>query len=127
MLESGLQAEAKEQEQVQEQVQEQQQQQGAPAAQDSPAAAAEEEEVRQELLDFGISGRVVDELAGCPIEHVRGWIGYAATQERLKNPIGYVIKQLRARASPPPLPDDDDDPNSYGALLRRYGPYGLED
>lgn len=125
--ESRPQAEVKAKQQVQEQVQQQQQQQGQtePAEPDSPAAAAVFEQVRQELANFGITGRILDELSSiCPIADVRGWIEYTDTQERLINPIGYVIKQLRSHAPPPPPPED---PDSYEALKRRYVPSGFED
>ena len=129
MIESGLQAEAEVQEQAEaeDQVQEQQQQQGDPAAPDSPAAAAVSEEVRQELKSFGITGKILNELSTCPIDHVQGWIEYAGTQERLRNPKGYVIARLRSGEPPPEVEPPEDDDDSYEALKRKYIPKGWED
>ena len=130
MIESGLQAEAeaKEQEQAEAKEQEQQQQQGDSAAPDLPAAAAVLEEVRQELLDFGITGKTLEELSTCPIDHVRGWIEYAGTQVGLKKPVGYVISRLRAHDPPPEVgPPEDAGGDSYEALKRKYVPRGWED
>ena len=102
-------------EQQQEQQQQQQQQQDEPGA----AAAA--------LEAFGITGRVLVEIAGCPEEDVRGWIAYAETQPRLQNPRGYVIKHLRSREPPPALPAAAaEDAESYEALKRRYVPDGWD-
>jgi hypothetical protein len=109
------------QEQQQEQQEQQQQQQGheAASAPESPAAAA--------LAEFGIAGSVLAELADCPEHHVLGWIAYAGTQDKLRNPRGYVIKRLRSGEPPPAVPAAEADWESYEALKRRYVPAGLED
>jgi hypothetical protein len=110
------------QQQQQEQQEQQQQQQGheAASAPESPAAAA--------LVEFGIAGSVLAELADCPEEHVLGWIAYARTQDKLRNPRGYVIKRLRSGEHPPALPAAAEEAvESYEALKRRYVPAGLED
>lgn len=112
---------APQQQQQQQQQREQQQQCEQQQQQDEPGAAA------AALEAFGIEGAVLAELAGCPEEHVRGWIAYAQTQERLKNPRGYVIKRLRSREPPPALPAAaEEDEQSYEALKRRYVPDGWE-
>lgn len=124
LVESPLQQQQEQQQQQQQEQEQQQQQQGAPA----PATAAAAAEVRQELLDFGVTGKPLEELAAiCTLAEVQGWIEYAETQERLTNPVGYVIKRLRSREPPPALPAAAEDASSYEALKRRYVPDGYDD
>lgn len=128
LQESAAQQQQEQQQQQQQEHKQQQQQQETPVAPDLPAAAAEAKEVRQELEAFGITGKILNELSTCPIEHVQGWIEYAGTQERLRNPKGYVIARLRSGEPPPEVgPSEDSDDDSYEALRRKYVPDGWAD
>lgn len=103
--------------------QSEQQAEGAP-----PAAASEESEIRDALNAFGITGKVVNELAPrCSLDAVLGWIEYAGTQERLNNPKGYVIARLRSGDPPPDTGPPEPETDSYEALRRRYLPPSWED
>lgn len=94
-----------------------------------PAAGGQEVAVREALQQIGVNERVVDQLAGCPLDLVMAWIDYSATQDRLKNRAGYVVARLRSGESPPHAraSPGDADLDDYEELKRKYIPPGWED
>jgi hypothetical protein len=93
----------------------------------SPAAkGAVKPDVYQALREFGVAEPALSELSRNGVDRamVDGWIAYLATQN-LARPAGYLVKRLRAREQPPPIPKEED-PDSYEALKRKYVPRGWE-
>jgi hypothetical protein len=93
----------------------------------SPAAkGAVKPDVYQALREFGVAEPALSELSRNGIDRamVDDWIAYLATQD-MARPAGYLVKRLRAREQPPPVPQEED-PNSYEALKRKYVPRGWE-
>lgn len=70
----------------------------------APTAAADPppSEAARLLADFGVSEPSLSRLAGCPPDHVRGWMHEAIRAgHRIRDPVAFVIARLKARQRPP--------------------------
>jgi len=90
----------------------------APAAPAGPAhaVAADEDGAVDQLVALGVEPAAAATLGRqYPAASIRGWIDYARTQTRLRDPAGFVISRLQRGLAPPAPP----------SRTRRYtsGPY----